>query len=94
MLAVENRATRLTTDNQHHWLSMGAQRRERMGKHHDEIAAVANYAALTGHRNVAIVDDATPDEIADGYFFRAVEFDWNGERVQARTIFDVQYHYS
>jgi hypothetical protein len=63
-----------------------------MRRHQSEINQVARYARIIGKQEVRIVGDDTPGEIHGG--FRAVTFLHRGVTVTARTIFDVQYHYS
>lgn len=62
-------------------------------RHHDEIATVSRYCAVQNRRGITIVNDDSPEEQGQGYF-RAVQFLFNGATVTARTIFDVQYHFS
>jgi hypothetical protein len=60
--------------------------------HQREINQVAMYARRLGKSQVRIVGDDSEGEIRGG--FRAVTFLHRGITVTARTIFDVQYHYS
>jgi hypothetical protein len=61
-------------------------------RHWKEIYTVAKYARRIGKSQVRIVGDDSEGETMGG--FLAVTFLHRGIMVTARTIFDVQYHYS
>jgi hypothetical protein len=63
-----------------------------MLRHQREINQTAVYARRIGKSQVRIVGDDSEGETTGG--FRAVTFLHRGITVTARTIFDVQYHYS
>lgn len=76
------------------WAGLTTSEAEAMKRHAREIHQVAMYARRIGKSQVRIVGDDGEGEEEVWGGFKAVTFLHRGITVTARTIFDVQYHYS